>query len=388
MNIDGHLSRIKIAHIVPTFYPASYFGGPVFSVYGLCNALARRGDVDLRVLTTDSSGPSRMDRLPVMSFPAPQPHGYEICYCRKSWGKEFSFQLLRQLLSMVRWADVVHLTGVYSFTTLPVLFLCRLTGKPVVWSPRGALQRWEGTTHRQLKAVWEAVCNRLLRPDRSVLHATSTAEGIESGVRISRARIEIVPNGVEIPPLPVVRSWMPGGEMRLLYLGRLHPKKGIESLIRGLGRYSGSARLTICGSGAPDYEADLRTLVGELGLQDHVQFAGHVTGEGKWEAFREADVCIVPSYTENFGMVVAESLAHGVPVIVNQGLPWDGIANRDCGLVVPNDAASLAMAIDRVRRLDLSRMGQNGRRWMEEQFSWDRVAERMHGVYRTLTDSN
>ncbi len=181
---------------------------------------------------------------------------------------------------------------------------------------------------------------------------------------------------------------MPEGQLRLLYLGRLHPKKGIENLIRALKKCQAPASLTVCGSGESGYVTDLQMLTHELGLSDLVHFTGHITDKYKPDVFRNADTCVIPSYTENFGMVVAESLAHGVPVIVSQGLPWDDVADRDCGLVVPNDINSLAAAIDRVRHLNLPQMGQNGRRWMEEQFSWDHVAERMHGVYRALTDPN
>ena len=150
------MPKIKVLHVVPTFYPATYFGGPIYSLFGLCNVLARAGEIELRVLTTDSSGPARRDRLPLQEFPVRRPEGYEVYYCRKWWDKEFSVSLLRMLYLMIRWADVVHLTSAYSFSTLPTLILCRLLRKPVVWSPRGALQRWEGSTKPFLKHFWKS----------------------------------------------------------------------------------------------------------------------------------------------------------------------------------------------------------------------------------------
>lgn len=226
--------KVKVLHVVPTFYPATYFGGTIFVLLELCNVLARPGGVELCVLTTDSNGPRRQDRLEILSLPVHRPEGYDVYYCRKWWGKEFSGQLLSMLYPMIRWADVVHLTSVYSFSTIPTLFLCKLLSKPVVWSPHGALQRWEGSTRPLLKRIWELICNGLLHPDRCVLHVTCRDEAEESRRRITRARIEIVENGVDIPSAIPVRKWTPDGVLRLFFIGRLHPKKGIENLLQAL----------------------------------------------------------------------------------------------------------------------------------------------------------
>jgi glycosyltransferase involved in cell wall biosynthesis len=372
---------LRVLHVVPTFFPATYFGGPIYSLLGLCSGLAGTGKVALRVLTTDSNGPAGRDRLPVEAFPVRRSEGFEIYYCRKWWGRELSGTLLKKLLPMIRWADVVHLTSVYSFSTPPTLFLCRLLRKPVIWSPRGQLQRWRGSRRPLFKRLWEAVCNVMLDPRRCVLHVTSQGEAEESRRRITRARVEVVANGVEIPPVASDRSWMPSGRLRLLFIGRLDPKKGIENLLYALKMLNGRAGLTICGAGEPGYEASLRGLVDDLALAERVNFTGHVGSDEKSRAFRDSDICVVPSYTENFAMVVAEALAHGVPVIASRGTPWAEIGTRDCGLWVENDPDSLARAIEQMRTRDLRGMGQNGRRWMQEGFSWQAVSERMCTIY-------
>ncbi|RJQ48175.1 MAG: glycosyltransferase [Gammaproteobacteria bacterium] len=377
--------QIKVLHVVPTFYPATYFGGPVFSLYGLCNALSRMDGTELRVLTTDSNGPRWQDHLDIQSVPTRRPEGYEVYYCRKWWGREFSGQLLSMLYPMIRWADVVHLTSVYSFSTIPALLLCRLLRKPVVWSPRGALQRWEGSTKPILKRIWEIICNGLLSPSRCVLHVTSNDEAEESRRRITRARVEVVENGVDIPSnVSNHRSWMPGGALRLLFIGRLDPKKGIENLLQALKMLDERVSLTICGTGESSYESSLQALSNDLGLAQRACFSGHAEGEVKSRAFWNADVCVVPSYTENFAMVVAEALAHGVPVIASRGTPWKELTQRGCGLWVQNDPASLVKAIAEMRGLNLSQMGENGRQWMEESFSWEAVAGRTHAIYTRL----
>lgn len=375
---------LKVLQVVPTFYPATYFGGPIYSLLGLCGALADLAGTELRVLTTDSSGLQRYDRLDIRSFPVRRPEGYEIYYCRKRRGQEFSWKLLSMLSPMIRWSDVVHLTSVYSFPALPTLLLCKIFRKPVVWSPRGQLQRWQGSTRPLLKRIWELICNALLNPDRCVLHVTSQDEAEESRRRITRARIEIIPNGVDIPAVATARSWLPDGKLRLLFIGRLHSKKGIENLFQALKSLDGKVSLIVCGTGEPAYESSLRTLVNDLDLSRRVHFAGHVEGEEKFRAFRDADICVVPSYTENFAMVVAEALAHGVPVIASQGTPWKALVERQCGLWVANDPASLGKAIAEMRNRNLEQMGKNGRQWMQQSFSWAAVAGRIHAVYFSL----
>lgn len=379
--------QIKVLQVVPTFYPATFFGGTIYCLFGLCNALSSLENIKLRVLTTDSSGLRWRDRMEIQSLPVQRPEGYEVYYSRKWWGKEFSGQLLSLLRPMLFWADVVHLTSAYSFSTIPTLLLCKLLHKPVVWSPHGALQRWQGSTKPILKSIWEIICNLLLNPSRCVLHVTSQEEAVESCTRITRARVELVANGANIPQMAPERSWMPKGRLRLLFIGRLDRKKGIENLLRALTMLEGDVFLNICGEGESGYLSSLKVKVQELGLDSKVHFLGHIDGEEKSRVFWNSDVTVVPSFTENFGMVVVESLSHGVPVIASRGTPWKRIVEYDCGLWVDNAPALLAKEITSIRNRDLNQMGLNGRKWMEEEFSWIKIAERMQSVYTQLADN-
>ena len=191
------MNKLKLLHVSPTFYPATYWGGPLYSAHKLCDAMASSFAIDLRVLTTDSNGPARNQRIEVDSFPVRTTSGYEIYYCPRQLGLSFSFPLFSRLFSMVRWADVVHLTAVYSAPTIPTLALCKLLNKPVVWSPRGALQRWEHSARPFLKRLWEIVCNSLCDEERVTLHVTSKEEELASLRRITRASAIVIPNAVD-----------------------------------------------------------------------------------------------------------------------------------------------------------------------------------------------
>lgn len=376
---------LRVLQVAPAFFPATYWGGPTVSVFHLCNGLAREPGVNLKVLTTDTSGPRGVDRLTENEKRPEQYSGYPVYFCRKLAGVDFTPAVWRHVWRHVAWADVVHLNSVYTSTTLPTLVAARFLRKPLVWSPRGALQRWSGSRKPWLKGVWNLSCRMLLRREWTRIHGTSDEEAVESSDRLAGMRSFVVPNGVEAPGDCPQRDWRAGGILRILFLGRLDPKKGIENLLRALPLLEpGTATLEICGGGDPAYEATLRRVASGLGVFDRVRFRGHVEGDQKASAYRSADVCVVPSYTENFAMVVAESLVHGTPVIASTGTPWRELQEKGAGWWVPNDPASLSAALDLARGADLASMGQKGRNWMIAKFSWQSVARRMLAQYQEL----
>jgi glycosyltransferase involved in cell wall biosynthesis len=379
------MPSVKLLHVTPAFYPATYYGGPIFSTYALANALALRSDVTLRVLTSDAAGP--IARVPVKSKPMVYPGGYEVFFAKRIGNGSFSLELLIKLWSMMKWADVVHLTGVYSPTTFPTLLLARLLGKAVVWSPRGSLlatQNWRDSPRRKLKWIWERVCI-LLSPKHTILHVTSEPERIASLARLPNTSAVVIPNGAEVPDECTDRLWVPGGELRLAFVGRLHPVKAIDNLIKAL-KIEGRASLDIYGEGDGLYTDELRASATELGTR--VRFHGHVDGAAKTRAFSNADVCVLPSHSENFGMVVAEALAHGVPVIVSKNAPWPALETNDCGLWVDNSPKSLAEAIQILRERDLAEMGARGREYIVQNFGWPKQSDEFVAVLKSAMTSD
>jgi glycosyltransferase involved in cell wall biosynthesis len=369
---------VRVLHVVPSFYPAHYYGGPVQSVYHLCGKLAETG-CEVRVLTTNANGPDVLD-VPSDSEIEVAP-GVRVLYARRTGSASLSLQLLRRLPAMVHWADVVHITAVYSFPVIPAMVACRLWGKPVVWSPRGALQRWSGSTRTGLKDVWDFVCG-ILQPKNTVLHVTSEQEAAESSVRYPKLRTAVIPNGV---PVPERLSRQEGdGTLRLVFLGRLHPKKGIENLLEACAKVTSAGlrwSLAIAGKGEPDYTAALRRRIHDLDLAGRVTMAGEVLGQRKRSLLENADLAVFPSYTENFAIVVAEAMAHGLPVIASRGTPWSEVELRGCGLWVDNDPDTLANAILRISRLPMGEMGMRGREWMIAEYGWERAASATAALY-------
>ena len=373
---------MKVLHVSPYFRPAYRYGGPIESVYRLCLNLARLG-CDVRALTTNADGLERV--LPVSLR---RTHtivaGFEVRYCARVMRHAVSPSLLRYLIPYVKWADVVHLTAVYSFTTLPTLMACRRYRKPLVWSPRGALQQWSGSRRKGAKRLWEMAC-RARMPRDTVLHVTSEEERAESLARFPKLKAVVIPNGVAVPR--AVQHYAGDGALRVGYLGRLDAKKGVENLIDAVGvaKSSGAPiKLVIAGAGASEYEQSLRARIERHGLARDVEMPGHLEGAAKIGFFERLDIAAVPSHTENFAIVVAEALAHGVPVIASKGTPWQRVEAMGCGLWVENDPQSLARAIAAMATMPLAEMGERGRRWMLDEFSWQRAAREMYTAYASM----
>lgn len=375
--------RLRVLHVAPTFYPATRWGGPIFSTLALCDGLASRGDISLRVLTTDSSGPRRSDRLDTPKAPVAFPAGYDVTYLPKVFGRDVTPSLVHNLLRRMRHIDVVHLTATYSFPTLPTLALAAAFKKPLVWSPRGALQatkEWEGARSKK-KALFEAGC-RMVLPRQTILHSTSEVEANLSAKALPGIPVAVIPNSVDIP----CQVSRPGKaeNISLMFLSRLHQKKGLEILLSALADLPAKFALDIYGDGDATYVQSLKSLISELGIPERVTFHGHVDGETKMAAYEKADIFVLPSYSENFGNVVAEALAHGVPVVVSTAAPWSQLEEKGCGLWVPAEKESIQTAIATLAEHDLATMGAAGRAWMQAGFAPTVVANQMAELYREL----
>jgi glycosyltransferase involved in cell wall biosynthesis len=336
---------------------------------------------EVRVLTTDANGLDQVLDVDT-NEEVELPEGFKVRYCPRRQRHSVSPTLMRLLPAYMRWADVVHLTGVYNFPTFPTILLARSLNKPLIWSPRGALQRWKGSSRTGVKGVWDFLWYHLADRAELMMHVTSEHENRETLSRLPKLRIAMIPNGVDVPA--VLNRRQRNGELRLLFIGRLDPKKGIEALLKACSLVDSAPpwRLAIAGWGAPEYVSQLKEQIHALGVSGRVEMLGAVLSEGKKGLFERSDVAVVPSYTENFAIVVAEALAHGVPVIASKGTPWSRLEEMQCGLWVDNDPESLAVAIRSISTMRLQNMGLRGREWMQNEFSWDSVTKQMLDLYQ------
>lgn len=363
--------------------PARSYGGPVESVYRLCLGVAATG-CEVRVLTTNSDGLGRslgVDTGRLIAVAA----GFDVRYLPRRARHAVAPSMLLRLLPEVRRADVVHLTGVYSFPTIPTLLAAAILRKPLVWSPRGALQRWSGSRRIAAKWLWEAACMPLTGR-RTILHVTAEQERVESQRRFPRLTTVMIPNGVRIPQEPAYQA-AGDGTLRLGFIGRFDPKKGLENLLDACSIIKAAGTpftLVIAGSGTERYSRSLKDQTAKLELGTEVRFGGEVHNRTKRAFFEGINLLVVPSHTENFALVVAEALASGIPVIASRGTPWAALEEKGCGLWVGNSPAELAQAIQQMHGAPLAAMGSRGREWMATDFSWSAAARAMCNIYSSL----
>ena len=201
--------------------------------------------------------------------------------------------------------------------------------------------------------------------------------------------VAIITNGIEIPNLStsVIKK-----EKTLVFLSRIHPKKGIDILLKSWKAIQDKYpdwNLQIAGNDSTEYAAILKNESAALQCK-RVKFTGELRGNEKHEFLATASLFVLPTHSENFGIAVGEALACGTPVITTTGAPWSGLVDNDCGLWIELSVDNLTRALEDMmsRPLDeLSRMGENGREWMKRDFSWDEIARKTIKAYEWLLSS-
>jgi glycosyltransferase involved in cell wall biosynthesis len=376
---------VRILHVVPTYLPARRYGGPIYTVHGLCKALVARGH-DVSVATTNVDGNDDSD-VPLgtpVDLDGVKVHYYASPLRRLYW----SPSMQKALASLVPRHDVVHLHSVFLDPTRAAARASHRAGVPYVISPRGMLVRELIRQKSSLaKTAWLRLIERRNFEHAAAIHFTSQREWDDAKeIEIPLPSPFVVPNGID------VTQWgagaLAGGRTNntILFLGRITWKKGIDILIESLASVE-HAQLLIAGNDDEKYTPRLRELAERVGVSDRVEFRGTVTGEAKETLLASVTLFALPSLSENFANVVLEAMAAATPVIVTPqvGLA-DDVRRAHAGVVVERDPRQLAAAIEELLRDPERRaeMGRRGRRLVEERFTWPRVAEEMEAHYARL----
>ena len=383
---ENHYCRgavMRVIHVVPAI--AEEASGPSYSVVRLCESLISQGqEVTLASLDWAAlpSPPAFLKTFPL------------------GWGP----RRLGRSPTMLRWleqqaqsenVDFLHNHGMWQMNSVYPGWVAKKGNINLVISPRGAFSKWAMRHGSVMKKVFWPTLQRPVLEQAACFHATAASEYEDIRRLGFRQPVAIIPNGIDIPDLPVKGN---RDYRTLLFLGRVHRVKGLDMLLpawRAVQDRFPDWRLVIAGSddgyhGKSGYLEDLHRLVQQLGLQ-RIEFAGGLYGTEKTRAYREADLYILPSYSENFGITVAESLAVGTPAIVSKGAPWGGLVTQQAGwwidIGVDPLVACLEVALGRSPD-DLEKMSLRGRHWMETEFSWTHIGAQMADTYRWLLDKS
>ncbi|MEJ8572817.1 glycosyltransferase [Microbaculum marinum] len=291
--------------------------------------------------------------------------------------------------------DLLHDNGIWLPHNHRLARLARNRGVPRVVSPRGMLEPWALRHKRWKKSLAWVLYQRRDLASADCLHATSEREAGNLMRSQPRAQVRLVPNGVDVPPpIEFERPGIAGTRdtqptRTALFLGRIHPVKGLSMLVEAWARVAPrNWVLRIAGPDEAGHRAEVESAVADAGLSEAVSFAGPLDAKAKRRAFLQADLFVLPTHTESFGMAIGEALAHGLPVLTTTGAPWPQLTERRCGWRVDPTAEAIADALRQATSCDLATlrgMGEKGRALVAAEFGWDRVASRFIGIYAELT---
>ena len=393
---------LRILQIIPSI--SLVYGGPSQMVKGLSSALASQG-VDVTVLTTDSNGDVGQ---PPLDVPLDQPveqDGYQVRYFRCSPFRryKFSLDLLRWLWHEGREFELAHIHALFSPVTTAAAAIARHKNLPYILRPLGTLDPADLQKKRQIKQIYAALWERPNLASAAGIHFTSAQEAKISERFGIQTRDLVIPLGVTPLVMP------PPGEARrqlgisdnqplLLFMSRLDPKKGLNLLIPALERLLVGAthesplpdfHFVLAGANPqdPDYESQIAERIKASPLFSCTTITGFVTGQLKAALLQDADLFVLPSYYENFGIAVAEAMVAATPVVISDQVHiWEEVERTQAGWVCACDVDALTECL----RESLQDAGERQRRGMKGQeyalknYSWDAIAQQTIQVYRKI----
>jgi len=375
---------MKILFVSPSFHPATYYGGPIYSVFNLAKGLMKQ-QVDIKVVTTNANGKEKVKLKPgIFHLLENELH---VKYYSALNSKGASLSMALNLWKDIKETDLVYLVSVFSPPTPLSIIFCRLFSKPLIISPHGQLGEWSLKSGSRFKKLWLKV---FIKPiiNKLYWHLTSFEEKRDILELFPSAQTFVVPNGINLGDFPNQNKLKDRSffnkyakteckEKRIIVsMGRLHKIKGFDILIDAfdnLIKQNHDLLLLIAGEDFGQ-KKELEKLINEKKLTNRIYFIGHIAGEEKVNFLSNADVFALSSYYENFGMVYAEAFAAGTPIVASKNTPWEEVEKYNCGKWVDNTPRKFAEAIKEILSSNYEEMGRRGARYVEENFDCDKIA--------------
>jgi glycosyltransferase involved in cell wall biosynthesis len=298
-----------------------------------------------------------------------------------------------QFLKQMKDVDGIHIHGLWEQSTTAAVHAARSHHKPYILSAHGMLDSWALKNKRLKKAIYAALVERRHVNGASCLHALTLAEALDYRRFGSTGPIAVIPNGVDIPEAAnsealFLRFPSLRGKRIVLFLGRIHFKKGLDILIESwvtIAKRWPEAQLVLAG---PDFEgtrARVEALIEERGLTERVLFTGMLRDELKWSALQSAECFILPSYSEGLSVSTLEAMGVGCPVIITEQCNLPDVARLEAGWVIKSNADQITSSLNEClgnSQLINRQIGEQGRALIQKKYNWPSVARQMSQVYR------
>ncbi|GAB4451900.1 MAG: glycosyltransferase [Bacteroidales bacterium] len=356
-------------HIVSSIDISS--GGPSKSVCDLALEQAKK-DVSVQIISLKTEKP----------YFAQNPHpNLNLVFTEKNNFKASFKHVIKN-----QKPDILHGHGLWLMEGHYMASIARNMNIPYIISPRGMLEPWALNYKRWKKQIALWLYQNKDVANAACIHTTAKMEAEQIRKLGFKNPIAVIPNPIEVKDkIAKVRT----EKKRLAFIGRLHKIKNIESLIKSWEKVTSKNdwELVIVGDGEPNYVNKLKKLVIELEISSSVIFTGFLTGIEKENLWKTLDIIVLPSFSENFGMVVGEALQYEIPVIASTGTPWEDLNTYQCGWWVNNNTDSLAETIQQAISLsdeERQKMGKRGRQLIIEKYSVEIVATQMLRLYEWI----
>ena len=396
------MKPLKILQIVPSI--SLVYGGPSQMVRGLSKALADRENVaQVTILTTDSNGD--VDEAP-LDVPLGEPvlqDGYEIIYFRCSPFRryKFSLDLLNWLWQNANRYDIAHIHALFSPVSTSAATCCRWRNLPYLMRPLGTLDPADLQKKKQVKQLYAALLEKPNLAGAAAIHFTSKQESEVSERFGTDTPDVVIPLGVT-PPALIARTAaqaairqqfnIPPERPIVLFMSRIDPKKGFDLLLPALEKLHAQEQpfhFLLCGANPQDrdYEANIRQQIASSAWAEQATISGFVSGDLKTQIISAADVFVLPSYYENFGIAVAEAMVAGIPVVISDQVHiWPAIEASTAGWVVPTEVEALVGALSEALsgEAERGRRGENARDCAIANYSWGAIAQKVASTYQGI----
>ncbi|WP_071191405.1 hormogonium polysaccharide biosynthesis glycosyltransferase HpsP [Trichormus sp. NMC-1] len=386
---------MKILHIVPSI--SLIYGGPSQMVLGLAPALAASGE-EVTIITTDSNGDSGQKALDVpLNRPIKQ-DGYEIIYfrCAPFRRYKFSLDLLKWLISHANEFDIAHIHALFSPVSSASAVICRQQNLPYILRPLGTLDPADLQKKKQLKQLYVELIERRNLAGAAAVHFTSEQEAKISARFGVQTKDLVIPLGVIPPPINTEEVWsklgIPSDKPVVLFMSRIDPKKGLDLLLPALEKLLNDGlqfHFVLAGTNPqdPNYEAKIQSQIENSPLKAHTTITGFVTGKVKTTLLKAANLFVLPSYYENFGIAVAEAMVAGTPVVISDQVHiYQQVIDSESGWVGKTHVKSLVELLKAalLNPQECQRRGVNAQKYALQNFSWDAIAQQMIQAYQEI----
>ena len=374
---------MRLIHVVPAI--AEEASGRSYSVVRLCESVIGQ---DQQVTL------AALDWAPMTTRPAFL-RTFPLGWGPRRLGISPAMRLWLNARVLSKDVDILHNHGMWQLNAIYPGWAAKKGKVNLVVSPRGAFSKWAMQHGSIMKKIFWSMLQRPALVHATCFHATAVSEYEDIRRLGFRQPVAIIPNGIDIPVLPPKQA---KAIRTLLFLGRIHPKKGLDILIpawRAVQENYPNWQLVIAGSdkgynGTSGYIEELQLLAQNLGIK-RMKFVGNLYGVEKTHTYHNADIFILPTYSENFGMTVAEALAAGTPAIVTKGAPWEGLDKNGAGWWIDVGIEPLITClVNALSRspTELEQMGIQGRKWMVNDFAWHQIGAQMAATYQWLLNKS